>query len=174
MQVGIALVTVGLILSAWAPTALYLGLGRFIIGIASGLITTSAMLGLMNVVPDSHKLLAPQLSSIITAIGFGLGPFLGGVIAQFAEQPLVTPYLPVIVSAIFCGLGLFKLKQPAFEQQPFSVYPKLQTPDAPYQAAFFWSVSLRFVPLPALVCLLRCRRRLCRIFCPGMGHWSVV
>ncbi|WP_438504238.1 MFS transporter [Acinetobacter indicus] len=137
LQVGIALVTVGLILSAWAPTALYLGLGRFIIGIASGLITTSAMLGLMNVVPDSHKLLAPQLSSIITAIGFGLGPFLGGVIAQFAEQPLVTPYLPVIVSAIFCGLGLFKLKQPAFEQQPFSVYPKLQTPDAPYQTAFF-------------------------------------
>ena len=110
LQVGIALVTVGLILSAWAPTALYLGLGRFIIGIASGLITTSAMLGLMNVVPDSHKLLAPQLSSIITAIGFGLGPFLGGVIAQFAEQPLVTPYLPVIVSAIFCGLGLFKLR----------------------------------------------------------------
>ena len=43
LQIGLLFVIVGLTLSAIAPTALWLALGLFIIGIASGLISTSAM-----------------------------------------------------------------------------------------------------------------------------------
>ena len=75
--------------------------------------TTSAMLGMMQTIPESHKQLAPQLVSILTAIGFGLGPFVGGVIAQFSQTPLVTPYLPIILGAVLCFVGLFWLKTPA-------------------------------------------------------------
>lgn len=137
LQIGIVFVIFGLALSSLASNALWLALGRFIIGIASGLISTSAMLGLITTIPDSHKQNAPQLSSIITVIGFGLGPFIGGLIAQFSNQPLVTPYLPIIAAAIVCFLGLFLVKVPQFKAQPFSVAPRLEIPAAQYQSLFF-------------------------------------
>lgn len=137
LQIGIVFVILGLALSSVASNALWLGLGRFIIGIASGLISTSAMLGLITTIPDSHKQNAPQLSSIITVIGFGLGPFIGGLIAQFSSQPLVTPYLPVIAAAILCFFGLFLVKFRQFKVQPFSIAPHLEMPAVQHQALFF-------------------------------------
>ena len=137
LQIGIVFVILGLALSSVASNALWLGLGRFIIGIASGLISTSAMLGLITTIPDSHKQNAPQLSSIITVIGFGLGPFIGGLIAQFSSQPLVTPYLPVIVAAVLCFFGLFMVKVRQFKAQPFSIAPHLEMPAVQHQALFF-------------------------------------
>ncbi|WP_425919328.1 MFS transporter [Acinetobacter sp. TSRC1-2] len=137
LQIGIVFVILGLALSSVASNALWLGLGRFIIGIASGLISTSAMLGLITTIPDSHKQNAPQLSSIITVIGFGLGPFIGGLIAQFSSQPLVTPYLPIIAAAILCFFGLFLVKVPQFRAQPFSIAPRLEVPAAQHQSLFF-------------------------------------
>ena len=137
LQIGIVFVILGLALSSIASNALWLALGRFIIGIASGLISTSAMLGLITTIPDSHKQNAPQLSSIITVIGFGLGPFIGGLIAQFSNQPLVTPYLPVIAAAILCFFGLFLVKAPQFKVQPFSIAPRLEIPAAQHHSLFF-------------------------------------
>ena len=137
LQIGIVFVILGLALSSIASNALWLALGRFIIGIASGLISTSAMLGLITTIPDSHKQNAPQLSSIITVIGFGLGPFIGGLIAQFSTQPLITPYLPIIAAAILCFFGLFLVKVPQFKAQPFSIAPRLEIPAAQHQALFF-------------------------------------
>ncbi|NNH34193.1 MFS transporter [Acinetobacter sp. NIPH 2377] len=137
LQIGIVFVIFGLALSSIASNALWLALGRFIIGIASGLISTSAMLGLITTIPDSHKQNAPQLSSIITVIGFGLGPFIGGLIAQFSNQPLVTPYLPIIAAAILCFFGLFLVKAPQFKVQPFSIAPRLEIPAAQHHSLFF-------------------------------------
>ena len=137
LQIGIVFVILGLALSSIASNALWLALGRFIIGIASGLISTSAMLGLITTIPDSHKQNAPQLSSIITVIGFGLGPFIGGLIAQFSNQPLVTPYLPIIAAAILCFFGLFLVKAPQFKVQPFSIAPRLEIPAAQHHSLFF-------------------------------------
>ena len=137
LQVGLLFVVTGLLLSAFASNALWLGFGRFIIGIASGLISTSAMLGLMLTIPDSHKVHAPQLSSIITVIGFALGPFIGGVIAQFSALPLLMPYLPIIAGAMLCLIGLFRLKPPTFQAQPFSIAPHLELPVASTRIHFF-------------------------------------
>lgn len=110
LQAGMLFVIAGLALSTISPNALSLSFARFLIGIASGLISTSAMLGLIYTIPDSHKQSAPQLSSIITVIGFGLGPLIGGIIAQFSARPLMTPYLPVIAGAIVCLVSLFSVK----------------------------------------------------------------
>nr|WP_254202697.1 MULTISPECIES: MFS transporter [unclassified Acinetobacter] len=136
LQVGLALITLGLIISVFAENALVLSLGRFIIGIASGLMTTSAMIGLMYSIPESHRQIAPQLISIITAVGFGLGPLVGGVIAQFSATPLVTPYFPIIAGAVLCFVGLFWMRTPEFIPQPFSMAPKLQRPAAQFQPVF--------------------------------------
>lgn len=136
LQIGLVFISIGLVISVFAENALILSVGRFIIGIASGLMTTSAMLGMMQTIPETHKQLAPQLVSILTAIGFGLGPFVGGVIAQFSQTPLITPYLPIILGAVLCFVGLFWLKTPAFERQPFSIAPKLLRPEPQYHAVF--------------------------------------
>ncbi|WP_434533843.1 MFS transporter [Acinetobacter pragensis] len=137
LQAGMLFVIAGLALSALSPNALTLSFARFLIGIASGLISTSAMLGLIYTIPDSHKQSAPQLSSIITVIGFGLGPLIGGVIAQFSARPLITPYLPVIAGAIVCLMGLFTVKNTPLQKQPFSIAPHLQLPNAQYHGLFF-------------------------------------
>ncbi|CAB1220974.1 Major Facilitator Superfamily protein [Acinetobacter bouvetii] len=137
LQTGMLFVIIGLALSAISPNALTLSFARFLIGIASGLISTSAMLGLIYTIPDSHKQSAPQFSSIITVIGFGLGPFIGGLIAQFAPYPLVTPYLPVILGAILCLVGLVSVKARPVQKQPFSMAPHLQLPLKKYQGLFY-------------------------------------
>ncbi len=137
LQIGLVFVILGLILSAWASTAYTLAIGRFIIGIASGLISTSAMLGLIYTIPEQHKSNAAQFSSIITVLGFGLGPLVGGLIAEFSAQPLITPYLPIIVIAVLSLFSLFSLKTPRFETQPFSAAPHLELPEKSYHAAFF-------------------------------------
>ena len=137
LQIGMGCIIVGLILSVFASNALWLSFGRFIIGIASGLISTSAMLGLVYTIPEQQKHNAPQFSSIITVIGFGLGPFIGGVIAQFSAQPLVTPYIPVIIGGLACLVGLFFIRIPSFQAQPFSVAPHLEVPESQFRSRFF-------------------------------------
>lgn len=137
LQIGLFFAIIGLTLSVFASNTYYLGFGRFIIGIASGLISTSAMLGLIYTIPDSHKQNAAQLSSIITVIGFGLGPLIGGTIAQFAQQPLITPYLPVIFAAILSLIGLFSIKIASFEKQAFSISPHLELPETQFKTLFY-------------------------------------
>lgn len=137
LQTGLLFAVIGLILSVFASNTFLLGIGRFIIGIASGLISTSAMLGLIYTIPDSHKNSAAQLSSIITVIGFGLGPFIGGAIAQYAKYPLITPYIPVIVAATLSLISLFSIKTVQFEKQPFSIAPHLELPEAEFKKLFY-------------------------------------
>lgn len=137
LQTGLFFAVIGLTLSVFASNSYFLGFGRFIIGIASGLISTSAMLGLIYTIPDSHKQNAAQLSSIITVLGFGLGPFIGGAIAQFSDDQLITPYLPVIAAAILSLLSLFSIKSLNFDRQPFSVAPHLELPEIRFKKLFY-------------------------------------
>ena len=137
LQIGLFFAVIGLIFSVFASNTYLLGLGRFIIGIASGLISTSAMLGLILTIPDSHKQHAAQLCSIITVIGFGLGPLIGGTIAQFSQAPLVTPYIPVIIAALLSIVGLSRVKVATFKKQAFSIAPHLELPASKFKALFY-------------------------------------
>ncbi|OUY06593.1 MFS transporter [Acinetobacter populi] len=135
LQLGLLLCILGLGLSAFAPNVFWLSIGRFIIGIASGLINTSAMLGLFYTIPDSHKAYSAQLSSIITVIGFGVGPVIGGFIAQFFAYPLVTPYLPIILLSLLSLVSLFRLKA-KFTPQKLTFMPHLEMPETKYKLLF--------------------------------------
>lgn len=137
LQIGLFFAIIGLTFSVFASNTYLLGFGRFTIGIASGLISTSAMLGLIYTIPDSHKQNAAQLSSIITVMGFGLGPLIGGTIAQYSDQPLITPYLPVIFAAILSLISLFTLKTASFEKLPFSIAPHLERPEPQFKTLFY-------------------------------------
>ncbi|QIO04458.1 MFS transporter [Acinetobacter shaoyimingii] len=137
LQTGLCVAIAGLSLSVIAEHTLVLGIGRFIIGIASGLISTSAMLGLIYTIPDSHKQNAAQISSIITVIGFGLGPFVGGSIAQFSKYPLVTPYLPIIILASVSFISLFFIQAKTLPKQSFSIAPHLEAPEHQFKPIFY-------------------------------------
>lgn len=137
LQAGMLFVIAGLTVSVFASNVIVLSAARFLIGIASGLITTSAMLGLIYTIPDSHKQHAPQISSIVTVIGFGLGPITGGLIAQFSAWPLIMPYLPVILGAVICVIGLFSIKHRPAETQAFTAAPHLQLPERQYHQEFY-------------------------------------
>lgn len=136
MQIGLVFIIVGLMMSIFADDVSSLSFGRFVIGIASGLMTTSALIGLIQTVPQSHKNIAPQLSSIITAIGFGLGPFVGGIIAQFSSNPLVTPYIPIVIGSVISLISLFWIRAQAFQAEPFSPSPKLLRPSPEHRVQF--------------------------------------
>ncbi|AOA59790.1 MFS transporter [Acinetobacter larvae] len=137
IQIGLAFVILGLLLSVLAENAYQLAFGRFLIGIASGLISTSAMLGLIYTIPPEHQTSAPQLSSIITVAGFGIGPLFGGSIAQFSAHPLISPYIPIIVAAIFSFFSLFLVKQQSFYRQNFSMAPHLELPSHNTHRTFY-------------------------------------
>ena len=48
------------------------------------------------------------MTSLAMALGFGLGPLVGGLIAQWLPQPLVSAYIP---SLVLGGLALYALFQ---------------------------------------------------------------
>ncbi|NLA50698.1 MAG: MFS transporter [Alcaligenaceae bacterium] len=140
---GLVFSIIGLIISAWAISPFLLGLGRVIIGIASGMISTSAMLGMSHVLPASHKPKAGQIASLVSVAGFGSGPFISGWIAQFLPYPLITPYLLVLLPSVIILYGLRSIRQETQKKsgRP-SFRPRLEMPTEPTSKSLFLIISL--------------------------------
>lgn len=100
----------GLAVAAMAPSPMALLVSRVLIGIASGLITTSATLGLVRLEPAGNRQNASFLASVISILGFALGPFVAGLVAQFAPAPLVTPYVVALIFASIALAGILSLR----------------------------------------------------------------
>ncbi len=148
------LLLLGLLLSSIAPGPLVLGVGRVVIGIASGLITSAATLGLILLEPVRSRH-AALVASVTTMAGFGLGPFLCGFVAQFAPAPLVAPYLAIIVpvGAVLAGLCTLRMIRPAPVSASVSFKPHLGLP-APEVRPGFFVASLAVFTAYALFSLL--------------------
>ena len=108
---GLVFSIIGLIVSVLAISPLVLGLVRVIIGVASGMISTSAMLGISHVLPAEHKTKAAQTASLVSVAGFGSGPFISGWIAQLLPHPLITPYITVLIPSFIVLIGLHTVTQ---------------------------------------------------------------
>ena len=77
LRSGLMLVTVGVLLSALAWNVLSFVVSRVLIGVASGMITTSASVGLTQLSRSSNVLHASAMTSFAMSLGFGSGPLLG-------------------------------------------------------------------------------------------------
>lgn len=112
---GLVVVTLGLVLSAVAWNAWVFTLSRIGIGIASGMITTSAAVGLtqLNRHPDPRR--AVSMTTFAMTLGFGLGPLVGGLIAQWAPRPLASAYVPTIAMGVLAVYALYRVR---IEPQP--------------------------------------------------------
>lgn len=112
LRYGLILMTVGIIGSALAWNAPSFAVCRVIIGVASGLMTTSASVGMTQLNNTGNLQRAAATTSLTIAFGFGLGPVVGGLMAQWVPVPLKTAYLPSIVLSFMAIYALFKLRLP--------------------------------------------------------------
>ncbi len=112
MQCGVVLALLGTIISmiAWDMTTL--SIGRFVVGLASSMLTTSATLGLAKVSPSGNMQRVAMMTGFLMAFGFGLGPLVGGIIGQWAPAPLVVTYIPTLVLGTLGLMALMRLKLP--------------------------------------------------------------
>ena len=113
LRLGLIVMTIGVIGSALSWNAWSLGASRFIIGLASGLITTSASIGMTQLNNRGDLQRAAATTSLTIAFGFGLGPVVGGLMAQWVPFPLVSSYLPPIALSFLGIHALFKIQLPA-------------------------------------------------------------
>ncbi len=146
LRAGLVIVTLGVLISACAWDVTSLIVGRVVIGVASGLITTSASLGLTQVGNKGDMQRASATTSLTIAFGFGLGPVVGGLIAQWAPAPLVTAYVPSLLLGIVAIWALWKMILPAHlqvtagrEKVPLRLrewLPKVTLPEARFARHF--------------------------------------
>lgn len=108
MQLSLLLTVIGSLASMLAPGLVSLNLARFIVGVASSMMTTSASLGLVALAGPGNARRAATQTSFLLAFGFGLGPLVGGIIGQWAPHPLVLTYIPTILLGLF---GLYLLRR---------------------------------------------------------------
>ena len=116
LRTGLILVTSGVTLSAFAWDVGSFLFSRLMIGMASSMIVTSASIGLGQVNRGGDVQRAAATTSLMLAFGFGLGPVVGGLIAQWVPQPLFSSYVPSMLLGVLAIYALFQIKPPAGKQ----------------------------------------------------------
>ncbi len=141
LRSGLMLVTVGVLLSALAWNVLSFVVSRVLIGVASGMITTSASVGLTQLSRSSNVLHASAMTSFAMSLGFGSGPLLGGLLAQWLPHPLVSAYLPSLGLGALAVYALFQVQvacAPAAAPLPLRAWlPRLTLPMPLLRRPFF-------------------------------------
>ena len=140
LRLGLMAMTVGVVASALAWDVLSFAIARFLIGMASGMITTSASVGMTRLNNRGDLQRAAATTSLTIAFGFGLGPVVGGLMAQWVPFPLVSSYLPPIALSFLGIHALFRIQLPATSAPVHSapgltlkdVLPSISQPRKPF------------------------------------------
>ena len=89
----VALSPLATLLLVLGPRSLVMiGIGRALAGLCSGVVFGAATAWVQEVSPDDG--LSARRSALALTAGFGLGPVVAAVLAQWVSDPLVVPYLP--------------------------------------------------------------------------------
>ena len=152
MQVGLVLTLIGTLISLLAWNMASLIVGRFIVGVASSLMTTSATMGLSVLSRPGQVQRVAMMTGFLIAFGFGLGPLVGGIMGQWAPMPLVTTYIPTL---LLSALGLWVLVRLELPEQAIKstkaplrihdVLPKLTWPEPSASSAFVLTCAMPFL-----------------------------
>ncbi len=157
MQISLVLVFAGTGLTMIAWDTLSLNLARFVVGVASSLMTTSASVGLRQLATGAHPNRAASMSGVLIAFGFGLGPLVGGIIGQWLPEPLITAYLPTMALSAIGFFALQRLDLPAHEpiakpnkdtetkKARQAWLPKLTWPEPDHSLAFILTNACAFL-----------------------------
>lgn len=102
---GLSAALVACLLFAGATSVAMLAIGRFLTGIAVGVIVSAGMAAVVDVGGSEHKRLAALLASVAMVLGAGLGPLLAGSLAQSLAQP-VRPIFGIEALVLLSALGV--------------------------------------------------------------------
>jgi MFS family permease len=89
-----------------APGTGWLFLGRVLSGVSAGLMTGTATAALTETARPGSGRSASLVATTANMGGLGLGPLLAGLLAQYAPQPTVLPFLVQLGLVAVGGLGL--------------------------------------------------------------------
>ncbi|MCB5362666.1 MFS transporter [Pusillimonas sp. CC-YST705] len=128
--VALCCVLTGIALSAFSINVTMLLVARAITGLGNGLLTTAATIALIDAHPTGDKRIASIAMASGIAVGFGLGPLLGGLVAQAGFYPLITAYVPVFLVIAACAFGVWRYSKTVrpdsgFVRRPLSMRPEL-------------------------------------------------
>jgi MFS family permease len=150
MQAGLLLILAGTLMCLLADSLWLLNSGRFLVGIASTLLTTSSTKGLSALAPPGNAQRVAMLTGFLMAFGFGLGPLTGGIFGQWVRYPLVTAYLPTLLLGVLGWGALARLQLPDAHRPAHALHwrdclPHLTLPAAGNRSAFWLTTCLPFM-----------------------------
>jgi predicted MFS family arabinose efflux permease len=107
----VALSPLATLLLVLGPRSLaMIALGRALAGLCSGVVIGPTTAWVQEVSPDDGpgNGLSARRSALALTAGFGLGPVVAAVLAQWASDPLVVPYLPHLVIGAVAAIVLVR------------------------------------------------------------------
>jgi predicted MFS family arabinose efflux permease len=151
-----------LILTRESPAGL--GVARFLVGICSGVVFSVASAWVQDLAGSAAPGVAARRAAIALSAGFGAGPLVASLLAQWAPDPLWLPYVPHLmlgIGALVVVLGApetvrrarsTERPQPRFASFPAAVrgrrFRRVIVPLAPW---VFGSTAFAYVVLPAQI-----------------------
>ena len=119
--------------------------GRALAGLCSGVVFGAATAWVQEVSPDDG--LSARRSALALTAGFGLGPVVAAVLAQWAADPLVVPYLPHLVIGTAAAVVLAGTPERAAGQRIQSRLAGRRWPPAAVRTRGFWLTVAPAAPL---------------------------
>jgi MFS family permease len=137
-----------------------LGAARLLAGVCSGVVFAAAGAWVQELSTDAPSGAASRRAAVSLSLGFGIGPLVAALIAQWAPDPLELPYLPHIALGVLSFVLV--LAVPETVRSGAASGPLLRLPSTARLSRFhrgvvpvapwvFGSASLAFVVLPAQV-----------------------
>lgn len=123
-----------LILTAAHPVLL--GIGRWTCGIAVGFVMSSGAAWLREIA-NAPAAVSARRATIATSAGFGGGPLITGLLAQWGPAPLITPWLAHAITTALIALLAWNLPEaPAPRKAAGKLIPSIAL-----SSRFLWSVA---------------------------------
>ncbi|HEY1370458.1 MAG TPA: MFS transporter [Gaiellaceae bacterium] len=116
MAGGLGISTAGLALFAFAGSAAWLYGARALQGVSVGMISGAATAALVELDPDGDSRRAAFLAALAQAGGSGLGPIVGGVLAEWAPAPRQLCYLALLAVTLVAIAIVLRVPEPATDE----------------------------------------------------------
>jgi MFS family permease len=126
---GLVAAAVALLLFTFADATWWLYTARAFQGVAVGLISGPATAALVELDPQRDRARPALFAGLAQAVGSGLGPLLGGSLAQWAPAPLHTPYLVGLAGTAVAAGFVWTLPESGRSEEPWRVqWPRVPRP----------------------------------------------
>lgn len=107
--------------------------GRVLSGISAGLATGAATVMVIELAPPAHRHTATLLATAVNMGGLGLGPLVGGLLAEYAAWPTHLVFIVDLVLLALAALGLAQVpetgtvaRHPKLRPQNLTVPPEVR------------------------------------------------